>query len=49
MEILPPGLLPYDPSRYLNDLEYRRERDLELAAERLDRLKLLFSSENHSH
>ena len=45
MEIIPPGLLPYNRHVYLNDLALREEIDHERIAERADRLNLLFHPE----
>ncbi len=40
-QIMPPELQPYDKQRYIKDLEYRLMIDLEDAAERHERLRLL--------
>ena len=42
MQLLPPGLLPYNSARYRQDLDYRQEIDNENIAERQLRLALLF-------
>ena len=41
MQILPPDVL-FDKRRFFSDLMYRREVDLEMEAERSDRLRILF-------
>ena len=38
MQILPPELLPYSSANYYADLEYREQHDLEVRAERRQRL-----------
>jgi hypothetical protein len=43
MQILPPDLEPFNRDRYYSDLAYREECDLEIASERYERLKLLFT------
>ena len=42
MIILPPDLV-FDEHRYIYDLVYRHEHDMELVAERSARLQILFS------
>ena len=44
MQILPPNLQVFDRRRYEADISYRTECDLELMAERHERLRLLLSS-----
>ena len=44
MQILPPDLL-FDKRRYFSDLEYRRQYDLEVEAERNERLQILFTND----
>ena len=44
MQILPPELEPRLREDYFSDLEYREQCDLEIAAERHERLQLLFSA-----
>ena len=44
MIVIPPELVAFSRQRYLSDLEYRYECDAEIAAERADRIKLLFKS-----
>ena len=44
MRICPPELVPFSRQRYLSDLAYRNECDAEEAAERYERLKLLFAN-----
>ena len=41
--ISPPELVAFSRRRYLDDLVYRTECDAEDAAERYERLKLLFA------
>lgn len=43
MIVIPPELVPFSYKRYLADLGYRCECDAEIAAERADRIKLLFN------
>ena len=43
MQLLPPELTPYNPTKYYSDLEYREEVDLEKIGERRLRLALLFN------
>ena len=43
MIIIPPELLPYSTADYYADIEYREQLDLEVRAERLQRLALLFN------
>ena len=45
MIILPPDLV-FDKRRYLSDLEYRREHDLEMEAERYERIQILFTNDS---
>ena len=45
MIIIPPGVV-FDRQLYDQDLAYRRECDLESSVERVDRLRLLFSTTN---
>ena len=44
MQILPPDLL-FDKRRYFSDLMYRRQYDLEVEAERNERLQILFNND----
>lgn len=43
MQIIPPGVV-FNRQLYYQDLAYRRELDLEVSAERTERLRLLFST-----
>ena len=43
MQLLPPELTPYEPTRYYRDLEYRQLVDDEKTGERQLRLALLFN------
>lgn len=43
MQISPPELVASSRQRYLTDLDYRTECDAEIAAERADRIRLLFN------
>lgn len=43
MQLLPPELTPYEPTRYYQDLEYRQLIDYENISERRLRLALLFN------
>lgn len=43
MQLLPPKLSTYNPTKYYSDLEYREEVDLEKIGERQLRLALLFN------
>ena len=45
MEVLPPELRPVTRQLYLRDLQLREQLDLEVQAERRDRLNLLFDPE----
>ena len=42
MIISPPELVPFSHQRYISDLEYRFECDLEIQAERHERIQHLF-------
>lgn len=44
MRVMPPEQIPFSRQRYLSDLVYRFECDQEVAAERHERIKLLFNS-----
>ena len=44
LQIMPPELTPFDRKRYVRDLEYRLMIDLENAAERHERLRLLLTN-----
>ena len=45
VQIIPPGVV-FNSQLYYQDLAYRRELDLEVSAERIERLRLLFSTTN---
>ena len=42
LQVMPPELEPRPRQDYFTDLEYREQCDLEIAAERHERLQLLF-------
>ena len=41
--LCPPELVAFRRQRYLSDLEYRYECDAEIAAERADRIRIIFN------
>ena len=45
MQVIPPDALPISRQQYLNDVRLREAADLEIQAERRDRLNLLFHPE----